>query len=89
MTLKDCLFYFIYLLLSLFFGEIIHRERIDLACDRSKYPVTSPRGVAEERQSKNEEFVSQCQVPDVVVANGAVTYRGVARYDVQHEGVAG
>ena len=72
-------------LLVLIFYEI--KENSDLAGDRSKYPVTSPRGVAEERQSQNEEFVGQSQVPDVVVANkillqtfvvvanGAITYR--------------
>ena len=82
----------------LIFYEI--KENSDLAGDRSKYPVTSPRGVAEERQSQNEEFVGQSQVPDVVVANkillqtfvvvanGAITYRWIARYDVQYQGVA-
>jgi len=59
-----------------------------LASDGAEYPVTGPRGVAEERHSKNEQLVSQRQVPDVVVADGAVTYRRIARDDVQHQGVA-
>jgi len=48
-----------------------------LAGDGSKDPVSSPCGVAEERESEDEEFVGESQVPDVVVADGAVADGGV------------
>ena len=64
------------------------KERLYLARGRSKDPVSGPRGVAEERKREDEEFVGECQVPDVVVAHGAVADGGVARDNEQDERVS-